>query len=93
MDTRSHLRVPKLLLDTGQVRTLQFVGETTNNDQRNMPAVVLNQQASDIMAFDSDDSEEEEEVISPGTGIAPEIRLQVDDVPMEEASSGETIRQ
>ena len=56
-----------------------------------MPAVAMNQQASEIMAFDTDDSEEEEEVISPGTGIAPEIRLQVDDVPMEEASSGRLI--
>ncbi|XP_022099543.1 rho guanine nucleotide exchange factor 17-like isoform X3 [Acanthaster planci] len=96
MRSRVHLRVPKVPLDTGQSRPLQFLGEATiaNNGRCLMPASshAVNQQASDIMPFDSDDSEEEEEmVMSPGSGLAPEIRLQVDDVPMEEASSEEDL--
>ena len=50
----------------------------------------VNNAASDIMAFDSDDSDEDEDITSPVLGQAPaDMRLQVEDMSVEEASSGE----
>ena len=47
------------------------------------------------MAFDSDDSEEDEENTSPVLGQAPStdatMRLQVEDMSVEEASSGKLV--
>ncbi|XP_072040693.1 rho guanine nucleotide exchange factor 17-like [Amphiura filiformis] len=85
-------RPPKLPITAGQFRGLNCSSNSTTTNSEMSPTEVptINKAASDIMAFDSDDSDEDEEITSPVIGQTPaDMRLQVDDMSMEEASSAD----